>query len=54
MATVSASTNSLLNLNEYSRVDFISTISAIDARVYVDSVIFDGFKHKYTETDYCG
>ncbi|KAM3135691.1 hypothetical protein pb186bvf_012217 [Paramecium bursaria] len=54
MATVSGSTTQRSGLNDFYRIDVISTVSAIDARVYMDSVIFDGFKHKYTETDSCG
>ena len=26
----------------------------MDARVYIFSLIFDGFKDKYTENAYCG
>ncbi|KAM3144665.1 hypothetical protein pb186bvf_003272 [Paramecium bursaria] len=34
--------------------DKITTIEAVDARVYLDSIILDGFKDVYDETPNCG
>ncbi|KAM3136087.1 hypothetical protein pb186bvf_011892 [Paramecium bursaria] len=41
-------------ISQFARVDQLTTIEAVDARVYIFSLIFDGFKDIYPENTYCG
>ena len=42
------------SISQFSRNNQLSTIEAVDARFYIFSLIFDGFKDMYSENSYCG
>ena len=42
------------SISNYTTIDLLTTIEAVDARFYIDSLIFDGFKDSLSENVYCG